>query len=206
MVKKVRKVKSDSSIDIRKTNIFDIKKEVAADRLKKIRANANRLEKRKNVSDHFTECSARSEEVSERLFNLTLDSDSDSELTDNTNEMFEQIYQRAEEDEDPTFDEISSLSSDTVDPIDNDEDYPLPYDEIDIYFADPESFTEPEKIEDDSAFSIRLQLFDEIRGLPDFNVLKIKYLVLEEIRLFDRSRLKPAIRSHWIRYFKSFFY
>lgn len=53
---------------------------------------------------------------------------------------------------------------------------------------------------------IRRVINDQIQTLPDAAYLSTKYKICEEIRSFDRSKLKYAFRSHWIRWFKSFFY
>jgi hypothetical protein len=144
-----------------------------------------------------------------------ISTDDEDTLTDNTNEEMERLVRlQSEEDNvycnlsdgEQTDDELSSLSSETIDPIDCDEDYSLPYDVFNLRF-DVSQFSKPINIEPSkSDYEIRSMLFDEIRCLPDFNVLKLKYALLEDIRVYDRSMLKPANRSHWIRYFKSFFY
>jgi hypothetical protein len=192
--------KTNKKINIRKTSrIFDIRK--IHDKLH---------------SDHFTEdkdYSCHTDDETNFMFDISTD-DEDT-LTDNTNEEMERLV-RLQSDEDNVYcnlsegeqtdDELSSLSSETIDPIDCDEDYSLPYDVFNLRF-DVSQFSKPINIEPSkSDYEIRSMLFDEIRCLPDFNVLKLKYALLEDIRVYDRSKLKPANRSHWIRYFKSFFY
>jgi len=53
---------------------------------------------------------------------------------------------------------------------------------------------------------IKRVINDQIQTLPDAAYLSVKYKICEDIRAFDRSRLKYAHRSHWIRWLKSFFY